>query len=195
MSELQEILRLTKVSDADLVLLSRVGSRVYGTASARSDRDYVAVIRGDGPRDIVRARGVSVVVIYEKQFVESLSEQNVFCLEALMAPTEHRLKEPAGRIPYRIQKTRLADAARERSDADYAKAEARYGTEPALAKKRLLHSVRVAAFAAQLTETGAITDFQVAASWWDMIQVAESWAELESEFGPLRSELLSRLGR
>lgn len=180
MTEYEEVLAAIRRTDEEVLRCVRVGSHVYGTARPGSDRDYAVVLHGDGRQDLARGRGIDVVVHTARTWEEALAAHNVFALEVACAPAEHVLKD--GRITTRIRvdAVRARDAARERSDADYAKAEARWAIEPDASRKRLFHALRVPAFARCFVQTGGI-DFAAARHWWELACAAEAPSDLSAE--------------
>lgn len=142
-------------------MVVRVGSHVYGTNGPDSDEDFVVVGVLATGRDLVLGKGINVTVFSEAAFKEALENQNIYALEALMAPAEHRLMPGA---PYSWAKHthRLVAEVSERSSSDFEKAIKTWNQDPMKARKRLWHSLRVPMFAQQLDKHSRITDFTVA---------------------------------
>ena len=76
------LLRLLGRPASDVHALFRCGSRVYGTATATSDEDFVAVLaRRDARQDLLFRDGVNVVIHGLDTFREAIAGQSVFALE------------------------------------------------------------------------------------------------------------------
>jgi hypothetical protein len=179
-TEYEEVLAAIRRADEEVLRCVRVGSHVYGTARPGSDRDYAVVLHGDGRQDLARGRGIDVVVHSARTWGDALDAHNVFALEIGCAPAAHTLKD--GRLPTRVRvdPARARDAARERSDADFAKAEARWTIEPDASRKRLFHALRVPAFARCFVQTGGI-DFAAARHWWELAYAADAPSDLSTD--------------
>lgn len=195
MLDYPRLLALLRLSDGDVVAAVRIGSRVYGTARELSDEDFAVVLaRDDRPRDLVfAAPGVDVVTWGRAAFVEALRAQSLLALECLFAPAPHVLK--AARVPYALDRKRLARAVGARSDADWKKGLRRLADEPAASRKRLFHALRGPTFARQLIAARAITDFTAANAHHALIATGpdDDPAWYEARLGPIRDALLADL--
>ena len=193
-----KVLHTLRREDAEVRFCVRCGSHVYGTASAGSDQDFLLVLSEPKARqDLLWGQNLNVVVHGSESYEKALQEQSVFAFEALFVPVEHRLKEQRPVFSHRIEPRRLFESAKSRSDADWSKAEKRFDEEPEASKKRVVHSLRVLAFANQLAQLGKITDFQIAVPWWHQVQTTDyrAWDVLADAFAPIREQLIQALDR
>ncbi|WP_437731899.1 hypothetical protein [Sorangium sp. So ce1335] len=193
---LSTVLRVIGRTDGEVHSVFRTGSRVYGTATAASDEDFVAVLaRRDARQDLAFAPGVNVVVHGLDTFRSALADHSVFALECLFLPPEHRLKEPRPPFPFKLDRKKLAASAASRSASDFKKAGARFDEQPEASKKKLFHALRVPLFAVQIAETGAIHDHGAATPIWREIAADErlDWEAYREAYGPLRERLCDRL--
>jgi hypothetical protein len=180
------------VDDSQVQLAVRVGSHVYGTATAESDEDF-AVVLTKGHRDLVRRTGVNVVVHTSETFQAALGEQNIFALEMVFAPLQHRLKMDH-KFYWWLDGPKVRASAIEKSVSDYNKA-VKGPSMDDKAKKRLWHSLRVPVFAVQVQRAGAIVDFTAANSFYEDIMTdprtaASHYAQV---WGPVRDRILREL--
>jgi len=138
---------------------------------------------------------VNIVLKGLGRYREALAEQSVFALEAYFAPEEHRLKEGRPKLPYVVDGAKLAASATGRSEADWSKAAKIFADEPAAAKKKAFHALRVPMFAQQIATAGRIHDFSAAASLWAEIResAASDWGWYERAYGPIRARLCEEL--
>ncbi len=195
--DLTSVLRVLGRPDAEVAAVFRTGSRVYGTASAASDEDFVAVLaRRDARQDLAFGAGVNVVVHGLDTFrEEAIADHSVFALECLFLPAEHRLKAPSAPFTFKLDRKKLAASARERSASDFAKAGKRFAEEPAASKKKVFHALRVPMFALQIAHRGSITDYGEANGLWREIAARndEAFAPYLTAYGPLRERLCAEL--
>lgn len=184
------ILKHLKRADAEVHSVFRCGSRVYGTAGPASDEDFVVVLADrDAKKDLLFRGGANFVIHGVETFKAAIAEQSVFALECLFLPPEHKLKEKTkGAFAYKVDRKRLAESAIARSDADFTKAARTLEDEPAAAKKKLFHALRVPMFALQIAERGRIVDYGEANHHYRAIMARDddSWEAYEAAFGPAR---------
>ncbi|WP_437965807.1 hypothetical protein WMF04_40220 [Sorangium sp. So ce260] len=193
---LSTVLRVLGRADGEVHSIFRTGSRVYGTATATSDEDFVAVLaRRDARQDLAFSPGINVVVHGLDTFRDALGEHSVFALECLFLPPEHRLKETRPPFALKLDRKKLAASASSRSASDFKKAGARFNEEPEASKKKLFHALRVPLFAVQIAETGALHDYGAANPYWHEIAADErlDWEDYRKTYGPLRERLCDRL--
>jgi hypothetical protein len=190
------LLRLLGRPASEVHALFRCGSRVYGTATATSDEDFVAILaRRDARQDLVFGDDVNIVVHGLDSFRDAVAEQSVFALECLFLAPEHRLVDPRPAFPFTLDRAKLAASAGARSSSDFKKAAKQFEDEPLASKKKLFHALRVPMFALQIMRSARITDYGQANHHWAAIRDHEStdWDELARLFGPTRDDLLSEL--
>jgi hypothetical protein len=181
---------------AEVHALFRCGSRVYGTATATSDEDFVAVLaRRDAKQDLVFGDDVNVVVHGLDSFREAVAGQSVFALECLFLAAEHRLLDPKPAFVFKLDRAKLAASATARSTSDFKKAAKQFEDEPVASKKKLFHALRIPMFALQIARSGRITDYGQANHHWAAIRDHESpdWGDYARLYGPVRDDLLKEL--
>lgn len=190
------LLRILGRPAAELHALFRCGSRVYGTATATSDEDFVAVLaRRDAKQDLVFGDNVNVVIHGLDTFRDAIAGQSVFALECLFLAPEHRLLDPRPAFAFKLDRARLAASATARSTSDFKKAAKQFDDEPVASKKKLFHALRVPMFALQIARSGRILDYGQANPHWAAIRDHESsdWEDYARLYGPVRDDLLKEL--
>jgi hypothetical protein len=190
------LLKILGRSAAEAHAVFRCGSRVYGTATAASDEDFVAVLaRRDAKQDLVFRDRINVVVHGLDSFREAIAGQSVFALECLFLPAEHRLVDPKPPFSFKLDRAKLAASATSRSTSDFKKAAKQFEEEPLASKKKLFHALRVPMFALQIARSGRITDYGQANHHWTAIRDDEStdWEDYQRSYGPVRGDLLEEL--
>ena len=190
------LLKILGRSPAEAHAVFRCGSRVYGTATAASDEDFVAVLaRRDAKQDLVFRDGINVVVHGLDSFREAIAGQSVFALECLFLSPQHRLVDPKPPFSFKLDRARLAASATARSTSDFKKAAKQFEEETLASKKKLFHALRVPMFALQIARSGRITDYGQANHHWTAIRGDESadWEDYQRSYGPVRDDLLAEL--
>lgn len=174
----------------------RCGSRVYGTATATSDEDFVAVLaRRDAKQDLLFRDSVNVVIHGLDTFREAIAGQSVFALECLFLAPEHRLIDAKPPFTFKLDRGKLAASAVARSTSDFKKASKLLDEEPIASKKKLFHSLRVPMFALQIARSSRIVDYGQANHHWAAIRDHEStdWDDYQRLYGPVRDDLVKEL--
>lgn len=183
----------------------RVGSRVYGTADAESDHDYVAVLcSGTGYKDSDLIRYASggehldIMVRTQEAFQSSLDNQNVFAIECLWTPAEHILQGSdvlSGlRARWRLNPSLLRQQATEKSNSDYGHYLKTCGDRDRRTRKHLWHSLRVPMFAAQVLQYGRITDYTSPGEVCSLYDDIMTDPVLDpTHWGQIRQDLLSKI--
>ncbi len=197
-ASLPELAAILRVAVTDVRAAYRVGSRVYGTAGPTSDEDFLFVLSKPGQKqDLAFGENINIVVHGVATFQQALDDQSVFALECFFAPAEHRLVEARPAFTHKLDKRKLTISATEKSNADWQKAARTFLDEPAPARKKLFHSLRVPAFALQLTKTGKLTDYGVANVWFKEIVAGpdDDFSWYEQRFDKLRKDLCVELGQ
>lgn len=185
MTDYAALLRLLGRPDADVHSAYRTGSRVYGTAHADSDEDFLVVLNGEGRPDLVFRPRVNIVVQSLAQHQQALVAQSVFALEAWFAPDPLK-RGPATWTP---DTKRLAHAASEKSASDFNKAARLFNQDRHAAKKRLFHALRVPLFARQIARTGRLHDYAAARPLWEeLLSHPGDWADHQG-FAELRDQI------
>lgn len=176
-----------------ILLATRVGSRVYGTARPDSDHDVLVVGGLASGRDL-RSRGdVQVTLLSRAAYEEALGDQRIFALEALFAPDEHRFVDEV-RWRWTLQRSKLATEVDERSRADLAKGLRTWADDPEKARKRIFHAIRVPTFAVQVVREGRITDFSAANDvFLDLWTEPGDAAAVEARWAPVRQALCAEV--
>lgn len=162
-----EMLDALKLRRMDVLALIPVGSRVYGTAHARSDVDSLVILRQsrDGHallRGTLKDKThVDAVVQTEAMLEQALASGSVFAWEAVSVPSERAWIRWPKKLPKRDARA-VAQSAHARCQSDLSWLTRRFAESPAVARRRLFHAVRVLGFAAQIISYGSVIDFACA---------------------------------
>ena len=181
---LRDVLRILKCSKEGLHSAYRVGSRVYGCATAESDSDYLAVLNTRGGKsDLLFRPGINITVHTVDTFQTALDEHSIFALECLFAPPRAVLKQGPP-FPFKLDKQKLIERVKKTSESDRQKARRLFEVEWEPSKKKLYHSIRVLLFAKQILSQGRIYDFGEANPVWASIRDNDSleWADYEAAY-------------
>jgi hypothetical protein len=192
------LLALLKIDPSLLHAAYRVGSRVYGTAGPASDEDFVAILSRPGQKqDLAFGDRINVVLHGIETFQAALADQSVFALECLFAPPEHVLKPPRPPFRHQLDRKKLIASATNRSTSDWQKAKKTFLEEPAPARKKLFHALRVPMFALQIAQTGKLTDYTAANHFHAEIQRGpdDDFGYYADKFGPVRDALCADLAK
>jgi predicted nucleotidyltransferase len=166
------------------------GSQIYSTASETSDWDLLVVAKTPYPEKELVVDNFNIHILTLDRFLEGLTQQNIGRIECLMSPIilkqdidiKWNLNIPAFRhFISHICSNSWVKAKKKLEQKDYY-----------IGIKSLFHSLRIAIFAIQIIKYGKIVDFTAANYIWDkLISKNWTWQELDSEFKPLRNNLMS----
>jgi len=177
------------------VLLFPYGSRVYGTASEKSDHDYLAVILEQSKIETgeeYRHGDTNIHIYNHKDWQHQLNDHKIHTLEAYFLPdgicrNHFRLK-----INLKLLRSTLS----EKSSKSFVKAKKKIDKEKDfyIGWKSLFHSLRILNFGAQIAETGAIHDYAAANHYWfDILHNPQyEWAYYEEKYKPIYNELATK---
>jgi hypothetical protein len=169
------------------VLLFPFGSRVYGTARADSDYDYLAVVpegRRASTGEEFRHGTANVTLFTRGDWAEQLAAHKIHCLEAYYLPDG----VCRAAFPFRLDRHLLYAALFDKASRSWARARNKMEAEgqPLLAWKGVFHALRILHFGIQIATTGGIIDYGGANPWWrEILTTARTdWAWHEERFGP-----------
>jgi hypothetical protein len=180
------------------VLLFPFGSRVYGTARADSDFDYLAVVpenRRASTGEEFRHGSLNVTLFNRRDWAGQLAAHKIHCLEAYYLPDG----VCRAAFPFQLDRRLLRLSLHNKARHSWIRARKKMQVEkqPLLAWKGLFHSLRILHFGIQIATTGSITDYAGANAWWTEILTTAStdWAWHEGRFGMEYADLVSRFRR
>lgn len=192
---LDRIARAAKLPERDLIAVYGFGSRVYGTAGPRSDRDFYVI--ADGVRDSTEVRNgdINLHLHTPSHFQDLLDRHKVGALECHFAPPEHRLVE-RWTFRFTLDKAALRREFSAVASNSWVKAKKKLEVEhePYLGKKSLWHAMRIVMFGTQIAAHGRIVDFAAANTLYPGIVENETddwnWfkAQFQAPFNALNTE-------
>ena len=180
------------LSDQSFILLP-YGSRVYGTASDKSDEDYMAVVLdrkcGTKTGEEYRHGNVNIHIYNRDDWQEQLHQHKIHTLEAYYLPD----KLCKAHFQFKLDKTKLRHSLVEKASHSFVKAKKKIEVEKDyyVGWKSLFHSLRILTFGQQMAESGSITDYAAANHYWFEIlnNPNYQWAYFKEKYQPIYNQL------
>ena len=182
------IKELEKIASLEDVLnIYQYGSRVYGTASDKSDYDFI-IITTDSPFEIPKLRNKSIEIQYfsKSEFENRIKNQKIDALECLSLDEKFIIKKIEDfKSVKNIQK--LRESISQTSSNSWVKAKKKITLENEdsyIGLKSIFHSLRILDFGIQIAKHGKILDFSSSNKIWEDIKSLKnpSWETLNSLF-------------
>jgi len=158
-------------------ILAPYGSRVYGTATEKSDYDFIAIDGSSREKKEFTFQNVNITLYGKKAFYEELYKCEISALETWFLPKEvcpevteilHRWMQPV------ILDFKLRASISHKASNSWVKAKKKLTVEkdydPYIAKKSLFHSFRILNFGCQIAEAGKIYNYAGANAYWEAIK-------------------------
>ena len=190
-------------SNKDVLNIYTYGSRVYGTATAESDFDFVVVVTENYPieEDTIEVGLAHFNFFTLKRWKEMVKCNHIIALECSFLKEVCIIKEDK-KIELEVDIVELRKSISSVVSNSYVKCRKKLEVEkdfnPYIAKKSLWHSIRILLFGLQLVKEKKITDYGVANEYYSKIvqnpcndwdYYKETWDELlkglRSEFRTL----------
>lgn len=196
--------------DPDSVLnIYPYGSKVYGTATEKSDDDFIIVMTDEGfskrfdlgPDLTAFSSGISVNDVdgslYSKSLFEvAILEHEISVLECLWLPPKTVKQHRHDFAPsFILDLPTLRESLSSKASNSFVKAKKKFTVEkdrnPYLARKSLFHSLRILKFGMQIASCGFIHDYRAANAIWESIKdyPSEDWEDYKTTYQPLYNEL------
>lgn len=175
------------------VLLFPYGSRFYGTASDKSDYDYMAVLLEKKTPvqtgEEYRHGDTNVHIYTRNDWQHQLNEHKVHTLEAYFLP-EGVCKT---NFQFNLDLKKLRHTLSEKASHSYVKAKKKIDKEKDfyVGWKSLFHSIRILTFGKQIAEMGRITDYGAANHhWFDILKNPHyEWEYFQKKYKPIYNDL------
>jgi len=163
----EQMLERLELNVEQALVVYLVGSRAWGTATERSDFDFVIVMDENyyTPQGAVQLQrpGIDAAVYNVIAFEKGLDEHNCFLLACLSLPPENvwlqKRTFETNISPYKLRTAVSAEASRTWCKAKKKNLEE---NNPALSKKDVIHCLRELKFGIQLAKYGHIRNFGTA---------------------------------
>jgi hypothetical protein len=187
--------------DKDVLNIYLYGSRVYGTASSKSDWDYIIVLKdGGGEQNTIPGKEANTdgTLINSKFFAAGIEEHQPPLLECIFLP-QNKIVLQRQSFPFTLSKNKVRDTFSWRVGHSWSKAGKKMTVAKDrnlyIAKKSLFHSFRILSFGIQIAREGRIVDYGAMNALWDEIAACDrdDWPYYNSTYkkrwNALKSEL------
>lgn len=194
------ILSEFKLNDFDVLSIIPYGSRVYGTATEKSDYDFVVVVKGsqdDSDQLNSLNHPLTINVYSEISFKDRINKHRISTLECLFLSSDKLLKETI-KFSFKLDKSRLRESISEKASKDFNQCKKRLsdaqGWNPVTnqpyvrkvyeAKKSLFHCFRIIDFGSQIAKTEKIYDYSSCNQLWQEIlnNPSEDWEDYKNKY-------------
>jgi hypothetical protein len=169
------------------VIFVPYGSRVYGTARANSDEDYMAIVPENRKADTGAEydhNNVNIHIYNRRDFQDQLKRHKIHALEAWYHP-ERPLE---GEFQFRVHHPTLRHSLSQKASHSFVKAKKKIEVEHdyLIGWKSLFHSLRILDFGIQIAREGCIR-FNSANEYWNQIinEKQTDWELLQERYKPV----------
>lgn len=161
------------------------GSQVYGTATLRSDRDFIVISDDlEDHKQIDSHTGDISIHSYKiATFQDMLDQHKIFALESYFLPSSFVLKDEV-KFSFKLDKPLLRKEISAKSSNSWVKCKKKLEVEHDyyIAVKSLFHSFRIVNFGLQIATEGAIVNYHVANDIWEEIKTYYTARHLDWNF-------------
>ncbi len=174
----------------DFSLLVPYGSFVYGTATERSDRDYILVCSDrdtrNVPRERINSRTTDLHIYGQPAFQAMLDDHEITALECFFLPERLRLRNTL-HLTFTLDRRKLRASVSRKADHSWVKAKKKLivpeDRNEYVAKKSLFHSFRILDYGIQIALEGRIFDYgRVNGMLDDIMNTEADWDVLDAKF-------------
>ena len=191
MPDLERFKNTYGLRDSDVILIP-YGSRVYGTHTAKSDYDYIAVVPENRRADTgteYNYDDLNIHIYNRRDFQDQLNHHKIHTLEAFFHP-DNKLSCD---FQFELQLPLLRDSISGKSSHSFVKAKKKIEVERDfyIGWKSLFHSLRILNFGLQIATKGKIFDYGLANAFWtEIIEAKETdWSVLKERYQPIYNGL------
>lgn len=191
-----ELLELLHRRDHQLVAMYPYGSRVYETAMADSDSDYITVLhRMPNKHQIIDRDNCSFIIHDKLSLQHGIWAHEPYALECLFLPKDKVLKE-SNPWDFTLNLRVLRETFSQKASHSFVKAKKKIDVEKDIkrGKKSLFHSLRIITFGIQIATHGKIVNYQEANPyWWDIwTNPSTDWLDYQKAFRPIYNGLSTK---
>lgn len=176
------------------VVLFPYGSRVYGTASEKSDYDYLAVIPENRRADTgteFRHDEVNIHMFNRRDWQQQLDLHKIHALEAYFLPDGLCRQK----FLFQLDLGKLRSELSEKASNSFVKAKKKIEKEKDfyIGWKSLFHSLRILDFGIQIATKGKIENYGSANHLWVQIRDSQQyqWDYFKTTYQPVYNDLAS----
>lgn len=198
-----------RLNDEHILNIYPYGSRIYNTASEKSDYDFIVVGRGvpvtkypynSADCDQLDSPNYPITInLYpsEESFEDRIKMHRISVLECLFLPPDKILKETV-KFPFILHRKRLRESISEKASNSWVKAKKKFSDNQILnpeigklyeqdfhlAKKSLFHSLRIIDFGIQIATQGKIINYSSCCQLWQEIlnNPSNNWQDYQNKY-------------
>lgn len=187
---IEDIIRITGLSESEILGAYVFGSRVYGTHTKESDIDIILITNHLPNGTEIRNGLYNIQVLSESHFGESLEKNDIKALECSFAPEWAKLIEFKHR--FILNEVSLRNEISAKVSHSWVKFKKKLAQgDRSIGLKSLFHSLRIADFGTQVAHENRI-DFSSSNFIWDEIKYSDlDWPELVRKYKPLLNSRLT----
>lgn len=192
---ISEIIRISKIHPSRVFNIFLFGSRVYGTASDKSDYDIIMVANNSVESTEIKHPIYNIHIYTPDKFKEDLDWHRINNIECILAPEWAKLKEDI-KYELSIDSNKLRHSISHISSNSWVKSKKKLTIgdidEYQVGVKSLFHSIRIPMFASHIIKYGNI-DYSCANYIWDQINSRKwTWDELDNKYRVLYNITMSK---
>jgi predicted nucleotidyltransferase len=190
MITLEEIIKATNLHPTRIQNVYVFGSRIYGTASDKSDYDILLIANTPYPEKELVVDNLNIHILVLDRFLEQLKQHHIGKIECVLSPF---ILKNSVEISLDIKIPSLRHSISHTCSNSWVKCKKKLEQgDYYIGIKSLFHSLRIAMFGIQLAEHGKIIDWTCANYIWDKLQSKQwTWEELDKEFRAERNKILT----
>lgn len=190
MITLEEVIEKSGLHSSRILNIYLFGSRVYFTASDKSDYDVLVIANTPYPEKELVVDNLNIHILTKDRMLEQLKQHHIGKIEAILSP--YILKNSV-EISLDIKIPSLRHSISHTCSNSWVKSKKKLEQgDYYIGIKSLFHSLRIAMFGIQLAKYGVINDWTCANHIWDKLQSKQwTWEELDTEFRAERNKILT----
>lgn len=172
------------IKEYDLLALYPYGSQIYGTASEKSDYDFIAVFKDGTTKDEFSLEKENCNVhTYNKSTFQGLIDKHKIASLECLSLSEEKLLWDKVKFNFKLDLSKLRSSISEKASHSYVKAKKKMEVERDkniyIAKKSLFHSFRIIDFGKQIALNGKVVNFSSKNDLWNEIfsNKSEKWSD------------------
>lgn len=180
--------KLPKEIKEEVLHVFPYGSKVYGTATEKSDDDLIVIVKSEEDLTYgIHNDEFDIHVYSDKTFRDLIQKHHIAALECIFSnETEYEFNldmEQLRRSISAIVSNSFVKCKKKLLEGpDY---------NPYIAKKSMFHSIRILQFGIQIAKYGRIVDFSSANNYYDVVMNMEDWETIKDTFQPIANKLKS----
>lgn len=191
--EYTEILKRAKLDDSNVVNAYMYGSRVYGTNHAKSDYDFIFVVKVRNNEQFSNNQ-ININFYTEEGHQQRLNEHEISALECQFISPEFILKE-SKKFNFKLDLARLRHSLSKKASNSWVKCKKKL-TVPAdydfgVGRKSMFHSFRILDYGIQIATQGSIVDYGSCNELFQEIMRYYDWESLYEHFKKQHNEVSS----